>query len=78
MESATVIEENLGEVECALRKRLESFPSRQDAADSLGVSRVFLWKMIKRKRPISDNVLKKLGFERRVTRIHTYVRMNND
>lgn len=72
MESVTVIEENLEEVEAALQALLEQYPSKNDAAKALGVNRIFLWKMINRHRPISDTVLNAIGYERKVTRINRY------
>jgi hypothetical protein len=65
---------NLGDVERALEDYVKSFPTVKDAAESLDVSRVFLWKMRKRKKPITETVLEKIGFEKVTTTRIEYVK----
>ena len=62
----------------ALEDHIQKHNSVEEAAQSLGVTRGFLWKVRNRKQPPPNSILKLLGFaaERQITYI--YSRVNND
>lgn len=53
-----------------LKQFVNKFPTRTEAAGALGIGRVFLWRILDRQIPPTDNILKHIGFERE--RIVTY------
>jgi hypothetical protein len=55
-----------------IKTHCDTFATRQAAADSLDVSRVFLWKVLEGHVPPTNPMLDKLGYvrERKIT--HTY------
>lgn len=63
---------NLDEAVKALHKFIEDCGSRNAAAAKLGISRVYLWRMAQKERPLSEAVLSAIGYERVVKRIHEY------
>ena len=69
----TVSEEDVVE---AIRKHCDQFHTKQEAADSLEVSRVFLWKVLEGKVPPTTLMLEKLGYKRE--RIITYNYTKNE
>ena len=66
--------ENLEAVERALESYIKGFKTVEEAADSLGVSRVFLWMVRNRKKLVSETILQKLGFTRTIETVVTYVK----
>lgn len=74
--NTTVIENNREIVVQAINEFVGKYPSKADAADALGINRVYLWKMIKGDKPISENVLEKLGFQVEVQKVKTYSKRN--
>lgn len=75
--NVTVIEENLETVEAALEAYINKFDSQAEAAESLNVSRVFLWKILNRKKTIPATMLEKLGFRKEVVRHNIYKKKDN-
>ena len=55
-----------------IKAHCDRFPTRQAAADSLDVSRVFLWKVLEGRVPPTNSMLEKLGYigERKIS--YTY------
>lgn len=76
--SISTVEVNLEEVETVLRKYIETFQTQEEAAASLGVSRIFLWKVLNRKKPFPATMLEKLGYEREVERVNTYIKKDTE
>lgn len=72
-----VIEINLEAVEQALQELVDQFPSKEEAARSLGTSRVYLWKMQTRRKPISNHILKKLGFKKTSLVVNEYIKLED-
>lgn len=55
-----------------LKEYCDRFPLRADAADALGVNRVFLWRVLEGKSPPTVPMLAKIGFKRERQVIYTY------
>lgn len=68
--------ENLEAVEHALESYIKDFKTVEEAAESLGVSRVFLWMVRNRKKLVSETILKKLGFTRTIETVIVYSKEN--
>lgn len=75
MEPDTV-DVNKDEVQRALAAFVENAGSRQAAAESLGISRVYLWRMMQGDRPISESVLKAIGYERISKTVNEYKKVS--
>lgn len=67
-----VKQENLEKAIEALEQFVDGFPTKQEAADSLGVSKVYLWRMLTGKRPLSESVLNRIGWAVKTTKTMTY------
>jgi hypothetical protein len=61
------IERGLDKVLDALEAYTKSIGGKGRAAIELGISRVYLWRMLQGERPVSEAVLEKIGFERVTT-----------
>lgn len=71
MVSQTVIyseKEVLKELEAFVAK----YPTKKQAADALGVNRVFLWNVQEGKSRLTESMLSKLGFKRKRLITYTY------
>lgn len=62
------------DVKQALLNYVKQFPTKQAAAADLGVSRVFLWRISEGTKPISDHILNKIGFTKRLVKYYKYER----
>jgi predicted DNA-binding protein (UPF0251 family) len=63
-------EDVLGE----LRMYCSRFTTQEEAAQSLGISRVFLWRVMNGKKPPSAKLLEKLGYFKTVVQQERYFR----
>lgn len=58
-----------------LKTHCDTFQTRQDAAEALGVNRVFLWRVLEGKTPPTIPMLEKIGFKRERKTTYVYTRL---
>ena len=57
-----------------LKDFVSRFPTQEEAAAKLEISRVFLWRVINGHKPPSQKILEKLGFYKEVRQAEFYYR----
>lgn len=60
-----------------LNEYVSTFPQVKDAADALGVTRAYLWKVRSGKTPPPESILTKLGFKRERTLKYVYRKLED-
>jgi hypothetical protein len=72
---ATTQDTSIEHVLQALEDKIEQYPTVQDAAEALGVTRGFLWKVRSKKQAPPNSLLKQLGYscERKITYVYRKV-----
>ena len=69
---------DLDEVMLKLKEFCNKFPTREEAATALGVSRVFLWKVLEGQANPTQPILAKIGFRRERIITYAYYRVKED
>lgn len=55
---------SIDQVIADLQAFVDTFPTKQEAADALGVGRLFLWRVLNKQRNPTDTILKNIGYRK--------------
>jgi hypothetical protein len=58
-----------------LQEYVSKFRTKGDAAEALGVGRIFLWRVLEKKSPPTNAILEKIGFHVERKTVHVYTRL---
>jgi hypothetical protein len=70
---AKIEEIGIDKVLLKLKEHCQQFPTKEAAAESLGVGRVYLWKLLSGETRPSNSVLEQIGFRKERRIVHYYV-----
>lgn len=71
-------ETDLNEVMDKLKEFCNKYPTREDAAKALNVSRVFLWKVLEGQANPTQPILARIGFKRERVISYTYYKVKEN